>query len=223
MTSFSNGSVSNDSCENTQDLTLLLAGRKRILVTGGAGFIGSAVVRRLLRQSDATVYNLDKMGYASDLTSIEAVLAAIAQTENADKTTSRHQLLKVDLCDPVATTQAVQIADPYLVMHLAAESHVDRSISGPGEVVEKLPETSQRQGGERGKIPGVGEITLEKMEFFERGEFPEPGTFQRDVVVVGQVVDPEHFATLRLGEAAGDVVTDEAGGAGHKDFHSAER
>ena len=78
-------------------------------------------------------------------------------------------------------------------------------------------------GGERGKIPGVGEITLEKMEFFERGEFPEPGTFQRDVVVVGQVVDPEHFATLRLGEAAGDVVTDEAGGAGHKDFHSAER
>jgi len=55
----------------------LLAGRRRILVTGGAGFIGSAVVRRLLRESDATVFNLDKMGYASDLTSIEAVLVEL--------------------------------------------------------------------------------------------------------------------------------------------------
>ena len=107
------------------DLMALLAGRRRILVTGGAGFIGGAVVRRLLRESDALVFNLDKMGYAADLTSIEEI-----EAEN------RHQLLKVDLCDAEATTAAVRQADPDLVMHLAAESHVDRSISGPGAFLE---------------------------------------------------------------------------------------
>jgi len=107
------------------DLMALLAGRRRILVTGGAGFIGGAVVRRLLRESDALVFNLDKMGYAADLTSIEEI-----------ESKNRHQLLKVDLCDAEATAAAVRQADPDLVMHLAAESHVDRSISGPGAFLE---------------------------------------------------------------------------------------
>lgn len=109
----------------------LLAGRQRILVTGGAGFIGGAVVRRLLGQSSATVFNLDKMGYASDLSSIEQVLVGLGA--DAD---GRHQLLKVDLADAKAVHEAVELADPDLVMHLAAESHVDRSIAGPGVFVE---------------------------------------------------------------------------------------
>ncbi len=116
---------------STLDLPVLLAGRRRILVTGGAGFIGGAVVRRLLRDSSATVFNLDKMGYASDLLGIHNALAGLgAAAEGPDG--PRHRLLQVDLADAEATAAAVRKADPDLVLHLAAESHVDRSIDDPG-------------------------------------------------------------------------------------------
>ena len=109
----------------------LLGSRRRILVTGGAGFIGGAVVRRLLQESEAIVFNLDKMGYASELTSIDHALSALGPDH-----VERHQLLKVDLADAEAVAAAVAQADPDLVMHLAAESHVDRSIAGPGVFIQ---------------------------------------------------------------------------------------
>jgi dTDP-glucose 4,6-dehydratase len=79
-------------------------------------------VRRLLNASDAQVFNLDKCGYASDLTGI------------GDH--PRHRLLRVDLADAETTAAAVRQADPDLVLHLAAESHVDRSIEGPAAFLE---------------------------------------------------------------------------------------
>jgi len=117
------------------DVSTLLAGRQRILVTGGAGFIGGAVLRRLLRDTSATVFNLDKMGYAGDLSSIEAELNHLGEAAEGPHG-RRHQLLKVDLADGDATAAAVRTADPDLVMHLAAESHVDRSITGPAAFLE---------------------------------------------------------------------------------------
>ena len=79
----------------------LLGDRRRVLVTGGAGFIGGVVVRRLLRETKVTVFNLDKMGYASDLSSIEEVLSELGGAAN-----DRHRLQKVDLTDAAAVEAA---------------------------------------------------------------------------------------------------------------------
>ncbi len=95
----------------------------KILVTGGAGFIGSAVVRQAIARGDAVV-NVDSLTYA-------ACLANVAEAATSD----RYALEQVDIRDRAAMDRVFAAHQPDVVMHLAAESHVDRSIDGPGEFV----------------------------------------------------------------------------------------
>ncbi|HEY9537509.1 MAG TPA: dTDP-glucose 4,6-dehydratase [Kiloniellaceae bacterium] len=96
----------------------------KILVTGGAGFIGAAVIRHLIRDGEAAVVNLDKLTYAATPEALE---------EAADS--SRYAFAKVDVCDAQALRRAFAEHRPDAVMHLAAESHVDRSIDDAADFV----------------------------------------------------------------------------------------
>lgn len=97
----------------------------KLLVTGGAGFIGSSVVRRAISRRGWSVVNLDALTYAANLENVESV---------ADS--PRYAFEKVNICDAQALKAVFEAHSPDAVMHLAAESHVDRSIDGPGAFVE---------------------------------------------------------------------------------------
>lgn len=96
-----------------------------VLLTGGAGFIGSALVRYLINSSDVTVVNVDKLTYAGSLHSLGG----------ADSS-ERHHFHQVDITDADAIKGLLAEYEPDYIMHLAAESHVDRSIDGPGEFIQ---------------------------------------------------------------------------------------
>ncbi len=97
----------------------------RILVTGGAGFIGSALVRHLIAESDHQVLTYDKLTYAG-------VLESLAPVAN----NNRYSFVQGDICDADQVGQTIAAFQPQVIAHLAAESHVDRSIDGPGEFVQ---------------------------------------------------------------------------------------
>lgn len=99
--------------------------QKTFLITGGAGFIGSAVVRELIANSNHRVVNVDKLTYAGNLES----LASVADDP-------RYSFIRADICDAEAMARAFEKHQPDIVMHLAAESHVDRSIDGPAAFME---------------------------------------------------------------------------------------
>jgi dTDP-glucose 4,6-dehydratase len=95
------------------------------LIIGGAGFIGSAVIRELINNSDHRVINLDKLTYAGNLESLESV-----------SDSERYQLIRSDVADAETLDQVFTNYSSDIVMHLAAESHVDRSIDGPSEFIQ---------------------------------------------------------------------------------------
>ncbi|MFT6032987.1 MAG: dTDP-glucose 4,6-dehydratase [Arenicella sp.] len=98
---------------------------KTVLLTGGAGFIGSALVRYLIDQTDTVVVNVDKLTYAGSLHSLGGADAS-----------DRHHFYQYDIIDSEAMQSLTEKYQPDYIMHLAAESHVDRSIDGPGEFIQ---------------------------------------------------------------------------------------
>ncbi|ARD40807.1 dTDP-glucose 4,6-dehydratase [Edwardsiella ictaluri] len=97
----------------------------KILVTGGAGFIGSAVIRHIINNTDDVVINVDKLTYAGNLDSLKDISG-----------NPRYYFENTDICDRIAIARVFDKYQPDAVMHLAAESHVDRSISGPAAFIE---------------------------------------------------------------------------------------
>ena len=97
----------------------------RILITGGAGFIGSALIRHLLQHTEHQVLNLDKLTYAGNLESLAEVAAS-----------PRYRFVQADIADSAQVAQTLAEFQPDAIMHLAAESHVDRSIDGPAAFIQ---------------------------------------------------------------------------------------
>ncbi len=98
---------------------------KTIMVTGGAGFIGSAVIRHIINDTDYSVINLDKLTYAGNLDSLKEI-----------DTNERYSFEQVDICNQTEIKRVLDQYQPDIIMHLAAESHVDRSIDDPGEFIQ---------------------------------------------------------------------------------------
>ncbi len=150
------------------------SGPPRIVVTGGAGFIGSALVRQLIRETPAVVLNLDKLTYAGDLSSLAEAASS-----------PRYSFERVDIADPGEVRRVLDAFRPTAIMHLAAESHVDRSIDGPADFVRTnivgtftLLEAALRSWRDRGQPEGFRFLHVSTDEVF--GTLGDTGFFVED-------------------------------------------
>jgi dTDP-glucose 4,6-dehydratase len=145
-----------------------------LLVTGGAGFIGSALVRFLIRETDYAVVNVDKLTYAGNLESLEPVAGS-----------PRYHFERADICDFERIQAVFDRYRPHGVLHLAAESHVDRSIDGPGEFIRTnvvgtsvMLEVATRYWAKEGAREGFRFLHVSTDEVF--GSLGPEGTFTED-------------------------------------------
>jgi dTDP-glucose 4,6-dehydratase len=125
-----------------------------VFVTGGAGFIGSALVRQLIAETDFTVVNIDKLTYAGNLASLGEA-----------REHPRHQFVRADVCDSEVIRQLFEAHRPSAVYHLAAESHVDRSIDGPGEFIQT-------------NVVGTFQLLQEALRYWRGLDAPAQHTFR---------------------------------------------
>ena len=147
----------------------------KILVTGGAGFIGSAVIRHIIYNTNYEVLNIDKLTYAGNLESIKDISSS-----------SRYSFKNIDICDVNALREATNSFKPNYIMHLAAESHVDRSLSGPADFMQT-------------NIIGTFNILQISKEFFLNLDLHDRKIFRLHHVstdeVYGDLTDTDSFFT----------------------------
>lgn len=145
----------------------------KILVTGGAGFIGSAVIRNLIQETDHHVLNVDKLTYAGNLQSLSSV-----------HDSARYDFELADICDYAKLSDIFEKHKPDAIMHLAAESHVDRSIDGPGDFVQT-------------NIVGTYNLLEAARAYFQTLDEPGKNTFRFHHIstdeVYGDLEGPEDF------------------------------
>jgi dTDP-glucose 4,6-dehydratase len=161
---------------------------KTILVTGGAGFIGSAVIRHLINDTNHNVINVDKLTYAGNLESLGSI------SDN-----SRYHFEQVDICDADGIARVFRQQQPNIIMHLAAESHVDRSIDGPGEFIQT-------------NIVGTYNLLEQARIYWTQLEADKKADFRFHHIstdeVYGDLPHPDEYLTLGVkpNPAAGNVV-----------------
>ena len=122
----------------------------KILITGGAGFIGSSLIRKLLKDYKCYIYNLDKLTYASNLYSINTLIKSLGPTA-----AKRYKFFKGDISDKELVDNVISQTNPELIIHIAAETHVDQSIKYPENFIQS-------------NIIGTFQLLKSSLEYYER-------------------------------------------------------
>jgi dTDP-glucose 4,6-dehydratase len=156
----------------------------KLLITGGAGFIGSALIRHIIQNTDDSVVNLDKLTYAGNLESLDQV-----------SDSKRYSFEQVDICNSSEVDRVLAQYQPDAIMHLAAESHVDRSIDGPAEFIET-------------NIVGTYTLLEATRQYWQAMEAEKKANFRFHHIstdeVYGDLPHPNQFPSPPAGEGLGE-------------------